>query len=100
MFSTKAQVPSRPGPPICQAVSIDATRISWDIPSGNGSPITDYHCYLRSEASGAFEPTYTGPDPSCNVSGLKVSPQRHLGQPVVPPALLCRPLVGEQRAGR
>ena len=64
-------MPSQPAAPVCQAINHDSAVISWDTPDGNGSPVTDYQCQLDDGMGGGFQLMYTGPDPSCNVNGLK-----------------------------
>ena len=71
-FTTKARVPSCPAAPVCQAVSADTMRISWDMPSSNGSPITLYQCFMDDGQGGNFQLIYTGEQPFCERAGLKV----------------------------
>lgn len=71
-FTTKARVPSCPAAPVCQAVSADTMRISWEVPGSNGSPITLYQCFMDDGQGGNFQLVYTGEQPFFERGGLKV----------------------------
>lgn len=72
IFTTKARVPSCVAAPTCEAVSEDTMRISWDVPSSNGSPVTLYQCFMNEGGDSELQLIYAGEHPSCERSGLKV----------------------------